>query len=129
MRRGGERPDARQGLHRDARGSVHADVHGDQVRVLERCGFELLQRKIEAQNLEALALQPGGGLRQRERLPPQLVGIDQYGLAGAGYLDFGRASNGADPGSRLAPARSRRWRYSCHSFSRFWPSQYRYSQE
>ncbi len=46
----------------------------------------------------------------RKRLPPQLVGVDEHDLEGARYLDFGRGSKGAGPGSRLAPAFSRRSR-------------------
>src|ERR687896_191374 len=119
----GEPPDARQGLHRDAGSGMHPHIDGHQVGVPQDFGIELLQRKIEAAHRKALALEPCGRLRQGKRLPPQLIGVDEYDLEGARYFDFGRGSKGAGPGSRLAPACSRRLRYSRHRFSRFWPSQ------
>ena len=85
--------------------------------MLEDLGIELLQRKIEAAHRKALALKPGGRLRQGKRLPPQLIGIDENDLEWLSYFDFGRSSKGAEPGSRLAPAASMRLRYCRHSSS------------
>ncbi len=116
---------AKQRLHRDARGGVHAHIYGHDARTLQDFRFDLLQRKIEAGHCKALALEPGNRLRQGERLPPQLIGVDEDDLKWVSYFDFGRCSKGAGPGSRLAPACSRRSRYSRHSVSRFLPSQYR----
>lgn len=85
-------------------------MEGDQARALQRFAIEILQRKIEATYRKAFALQPRGGLGEGERLPPQLIGIDEDDLEATGYFDFGRASKGAGPVSRLAPASSRRLR-------------------
>ena len=104
---------------------MHAYIKSRQVRILEDFGIELLQRKIEAGHREALALEQRGRLRQGKRLPSQLIGINEHDFEAVSYFDFGRSSNGARPGSRLAPAFSRRSRYCRHSASRFLPSQYR----
>ena len=142
----GEPPDVGQGLHRDAGGGMHAHIKSHQVRIFQDVGIELLQRKIEASHRKALALQQGSRLRQGKRLPPQFIGIDEDDLegrqslrahatwdnidgesrgGGSSYFDFGRCSKGAGPGSRLAPASSRRSRYCRHSASRLVPSQNR----
>jgi hypothetical protein len=104
---------------------MHADINTDQARIREAFRIELLERKVEAAHRKAFALQPGGRLCQGKRLPPQLVGIDENDLEWVRYFDFGRCSNGAGPDSRLAPACSRRSRYSRHRVSRFLPSQYK----
>ena len=89
---------------------MHAHIKRYQARVLEYFRIELLQREIEAGHREACALEPRRRLGQGERLPPQLVGVDEDDLERVGYFDFGRASKGVEPVSRLAPACSRRFR-------------------
>ena len=106
----GELLDAGQGFDRNAGRGMHAHVKRHQARILQSLGIELLERKIDAAHREALALQPRGRLGQGERLPPQLIGVDEDDLERVGYFDFGRCSNGAGPGSRLAPASARRLR-------------------
>ena len=138
--------DVRQSLHRDAGRGMHAHINRDQARILQHFGIELLERQIDATHRKALALEPGGGLRQGKRLPPQFTGIDEDNLEGGrhfehrqsrnrgqhgrrkprarcSYFDFGRCSKGAEPGSRLAPASLRPSRYFSHNASRLLPSQ------
>src|SRR5206468_3599826 len=46
----------------------------------ENAGIKRLQRKVDARHLEARLFQPCGGLRERERLAPQFVRIDEHRL-------------------------------------------------
>ena len=114
MRAGGELPDSGQGFDRDSGRGMHACVERHQPRRSQDLRIELLERKVDAAHLEAVSLQPGCRLCQRERLPPELIRVDQDDFEGGSYLDFGRWAKGAGPGSRLAPASFRRARYCCH---------------
>jgi hypothetical protein len=70
---------------------MHAYVERNQVCLRDHRGIEPLQREIETMHREARALEQRRRLCERERLPPQLVGIDQNDLERPGYLDFGRS--------------------------------------
>ena len=95
--------------HGDAGCRVHAHVDGDHARTPEDRRIELLQRQVEAGHGKAVATQQRRRGGEGERLPAQLVGVDENDLDGRfDYFDFGRCGNGAGPGSRLAPAASRR---------------------
>ena len=100
----GESFDVGQGLHRDAGGGMHAHIKRHQARILQDFGIELLQRKIEAAHRKALALEPGGRLRQGKRLPPQLIGVNEDDLEEASRSKF---CHGSDPSSNCRVARKR----------------------
>jgi len=87
--------DARNGLDRDAGGGVHADIQRSELRAGKQFRSEFLQREVDALHVESGLLQPCGRLGQGERLPAQLIGVDQYDLerhSGAGPVCFACAA-------------------------------------
>jgi hypothetical protein len=61
---------------REARRRVHREIEGDEVRLLDRCGGQLLAREIDRLDLDAGTAQPCRRGRQPERLAPEVVGVD-----------------------------------------------------
>ena len=59
---------------------MHADMEGNQTRVPELARRKLLQREIDAFDLEACAREPRGRRREGERLAAELVRVDQDDL-------------------------------------------------
>ena len=62
---------------RQPRGGVHRQVKGDEIGRAEDTVGELLLRRIDARDRQALGAQPGRSRRQAERLPAHFVGADE----------------------------------------------------
>jgi hypothetical protein len=71
---------------------MHAQVDRHQLRAFENCGIEPLERQIETAHREALLLEQRSRLGEGERLPPELVGIDQYDREVIDYFACGRCA-------------------------------------
>jgi|GEM_PF-1610143 len=124
MSRRSQRPNLEQRGNGDTGGGVHTQMNRHQSRTAQDIGIELLQREVEADDVEAGSFQQCRRVGQVERLAAELVRVDECGLASDGqrirriannsaqgvhyrtrHLDFGRATAPAS-GSREALAAS-----------------------
>ena len=75
-----ERPDPGRGGHGETRGGVHRNVERDEARPSHRILIERVDCKVQTDHVVAGVAQPGGRLRQPERLVAKLVGGDQQNV-------------------------------------------------
>jgi hypothetical protein len=75
-----ERANAGESLDRDTGRGMHSEVERDQSGVRQCLRIELFQAQVEAADVESRAIEPRRRLREIERLPPELVRIDEDDL-------------------------------------------------